>query len=82
MHDIPVLHEIIFSFRKQFTGCTALRLATKSNKIIVFDNLRADKSAFKVRMDNTGALRRFGACFERPRANFIASGSEERAKVE
>ena len=71
MHNISVLDEVILAFGGQFTCCTALRFTTESDEIFVFDDLRADETTFKIRMDNTGTLRGFISRLERPSAHFV-----------
>ena len=82
MHYISVLNEVVFSFDAEFTGCAALRFSAQSYEILVFNDLRADESAFEIRMDNSGTLRCFHAITECPCAYFVRSRSEERTEFQ
>ena len=79
MHDISILYQIIFTFRCQFAGCTALCFTAQRHEIFVFDHLGANEAAFEIRMDNAGALRCLIAGLERPGVYLIATCREEGA---
>ena len=82
MHDISVLHQIIFTFCGQFACCAALRLSTQGDEIVILDDLGPYETALDIRMDDTGTLRRLIAGTECPCANLVTAGGEECTEIE
>ena len=56
MHDVSVLHDILFALDVHTAGLLDGRLGAVLNKVVVLDHLRADESLLKVCMDHARAL--------------------------
>ena len=82
VHDVAVLDYIVFAFNAEFTGFAACRFRTESVEVFVFNHFGAYEAAFKVGVDNSGALWCFHAVNECPSADFVATGCEEGAQAQ
>lgn len=82
MHDVAVLHHIVFSFHSHLAGFAYGGFRAVTDVIIVFDDFRADKAFFKVRVDDAGTLRGFPSLAEGPGFHFHLSGRDERLQVQ
>ena len=82
MHDVSVLHDIVFSFGGQFTGSAAGSFASKLDEIGVFDHFGTNETTLKIGVNDSGTLRCFGSGFERPCAYFVTTCGEEGTEVE
>ena len=76
MADVSVLHHVGFAFDSQFTGVFDFDFTAVFDQIIQRVNVDADKSLFKVRVDDAGGLRSHGADWNRPSANFFFASSK------
>ena len=75
MNHIAVLHNIFLALGAHFARFFGFGFAAQRDKVVVGDDLGADKAAFKVGVDNAGGLRRGVALVDGPRAHFFyASG--------
>ena len=57
MHDVAVFHHVFLAFHVEFSGLTYGSFRAIVDKVVVLDDLRADKSLFEIRVDDTGTLR-------------------------
>ena len=82
MHDVAVLHHIVFAFDMYFSGIAACGFRPERYVVVHFDNFGFDKSFFKIAVDYSGALRSertFSIC---PCSRFLGSRGEEGFEVE
>ena len=77
MHDVSVLHDILFALDVHTAGLLNGRLGAVLNKVVVLDHLRADESLLKVSMDHARALGCLAAAAIRPGAHLVWPGGEE-----
>ena len=74
---IPVLHDVIPSFLQQLSGLPHFLLISELNEIFVFDDLRPNKTAFDVGMDDPCCLRGKRSFPVGPSPHFIGSDREK-----
>ena len=77
MHDIAVLNNIFFALEAKFAFLPRALLAAILHKIVIRDDLRADKSFFKIGMNFTGRLGRRGVFLDCPSAVFGLADRKE-----
>lgn len=70
-HNIAVLYDIFLALGTHLAGLFAGLLAAEHDKIIVGNGLRANKTPFKIGMNNACALRRLGTFQKSPGSNFL-----------
>ena len=76
MHHIPVLHHIFLAFHAHFTGFFGFGFAAERHKVVVGNDLGADKAAFEVGVDDAGSLWGSVAFVDGPGADFLDAGGE------
>ena len=77
MDYVTLLGNVLLTFQAPLTGFLGTLFAVQRNKIIITNNLRADKSFLKIRVDNPGLLRRRCAPAHRPCARLLRSRGEK-----
>ena len=82
MHDVAVFHHVFLAFHVELSGLTYGSLRAVTDKVVVLDDLRADKSLFEIRVDDTGTLRSLPSLVERPGTHLHLSGREVRLQVQ
>ena len=67
MHDVAVLHHVVFAFLAQAAGGAAARFAVVAIVILEAGGFRFNEPVLEVRVDDPGGLRGFRAHLHRPR---------------
>ena len=57
VHDVAVLHDVLFAFDREFAGVADSRLSAESHIVIILDDFGADKAFFEVGVDDAGTFR-------------------------
>ncbi len=68
MHDVTVLHDIVFALKSQLAGIARACLTAASDVIVVGDGLGTNKTPLEIGMNDARGLRRLGAMRYRPGA--------------
>ena len=76
MHDVAILRYIVFSFDVHLAGLFAGGFLAVMDVIFVFDYFGADKSFFKVGVDDSCALGSFAAFQVGPGLDFLRAGGK------
>src|SRR5690606_17699277 len=76
VQHIPIFYHVVFTFLAQFACVFCALFAFVLNEVIVGDGIGADKTAFKIGVDNTGGLGRGGADRNGPGTHFFYAGGE------
>jgi hypothetical protein len=76
VHDISVLHDIIFSFYIHFSGFFTGCFRSVLDIVVIFDDFCPDKTFFEIGVNDTCALRSFTAFKVGPCPNFLYPGGK------
>ena len=82
VHDVAILHEVFLAFGTHKTCFLGGVPAAVLEEVGVAQSFGADKASFKVRVDDTCALRCLETSVERPGAAFLFASGEECAQSE
>ena len=58
MHDVAVLHDVVFAFKAHFASFFGRNFAAKRGIVVVGDGFSPDEAFFKVGVDDASGLRR------------------------
>src|SRR2546423_611434 len=82
MHYVTIFYNIFLSFNSELTGFPAGSFRTIRYKIIIADNLRFNKTLFKICMYHTGCLRSFPSFMNSPGADFLNTSCKIGSEVQ
>src|SRR3712207_4526139 len=82
VHDVSVLHDILFALDAHLAGLLDGSLGAQSDVVFVLDNLGTDESLLKVGVYDAGTLRSLAATHERPCPAFVCPCGEVGLEVE
>src|SRR5689334_11519262 len=76
MHDIAVPDDVVLAFEPHFSHLLRALLALAGEKVIIGDDLRADKAFLEIGVDYARGLRRSTAAADSPRPDFLRARGE------
>jgi len=76
MHDIAFLDDVFLAFQPQLSRLFGPGLTLERNEILISDHFGANEAALKIRVDDSGGLRRGGPRVHRPRADLLRTRRE------
>ncbi len=82
MHDVAILHDVVFSLDRQLACCLDRRLRAKLEEIVALHDLCANESTLEVGVDLAGSLGRPGASVDGPGMNLRLSNGEKRDEIQ
>src|SRR5437868_15100202 len=71
VHDVAVLHDILFALEPQCATRARIRLGAGIEKLIPVDGFRPNEMFLEIRMDRARCSLRTGSTFDSPCAAFI-----------
>src|SRR5258708_15962131 len=74
---VAVAHRVVLAFQTKFACLLGAELALEGDEVVVGGDLGADEAALEIGMDDTGCLRRRGACTHRPGTHFLRPAGEK-----
>ena len=82
VHNVSILHHIVFALDTQFSGLAHGSFRTVSKVIFIFNHFGSDESFLKVGVDNACTLRSLPASMVSPGLDFHLAGGDKRLEVE
>src|ERR1051326_5295286 len=77
IHQVVVLHQVLFGFEPQFAGALCLGFTTRGAEIGEADDLRTNKALLQIRVDGASRLPRGRALANGPGPVFFASNGQK-----